>query len=896
MKKLGQKLSFLTKIMIVVGLLISNLSSLSVVFAYEGTQSLLVTLNEKVLEISYLEQLPEDVEKVEVKVYENYTYLNNEPEEEIKGVYTLTSEELLAAKEEGKLELSYDSMFVGEEKDNFKYFDGTYNARVEVVGFVPVEETTEETNPEETEVMATEVLNTEEEETTPEYESVVLADAEYEEVMTHASGLNIKLFNLNDEEITPVSGRYPVAVGNYKVKVVATVLSGGLNPTDVFEHNGVRYEAPELIEKGFSSEVDFTGLLYGEYELPVEVRLLKPLAEIETTPEETPEEVALEVANEIEETVANYETVVYADTIKVLYGTYETNAEILNDVADVEGYGETYEFYSDDKDGVLYLLLDLDEVAAVSEDEVVTRSVLDLYNIVSKAVDAPEGVESTITYTILKDGVDVLEGFAPVSEEDTLDAYLATVKLDDTVELVMSCEGLTITYKVVVLGDLNNDETLSQEDVLLMIDQVVGKTEVTNVEKSDVADKNGKVETLDVLVLNQMVNTKSWLVDYEELDAKLDAMLEVKFNGENLSEENYLISGDEFTVDYVLSLTDYEVNGVAGLFQYDKELFELVSVKTNFEWLGNNHDGKFLYLGEESLTGPELEEATPETNVPETVVEGEVAPEEDTVTPVDYVVVTATFRALKATEEGVITLEGIELFNSTENSAQYYVLDQDELTTETIAVKASDNNKLSSLVVAGQVIELVEDVYEYEITVGNDVTAADVVAELEHIAARIASIVYPEELVEGENEVVITVVSESGIEQVYTVKVTREAAPEETTRPVDYDNYYGDYEDKEEEVIVTEPEEPAEEPKEEKDGTLSRIIIIILILLVIAGLIYLIFKDEDDDTKKANKEINKLRKENNDFATKNVKENNKPEHKPNNGSKNKGSHNKKKER
>ena len=37
MKKLGKKLSFLTKIMLVIGLLISNLSSLSVVFAYEAT-------------------------------------------------------------------------------------------------------------------------------------------------------------------------------------------------------------------------------------------------------------------------------------------------------------------------------------------------------------------------------------------------------------------------------------------------------------------------------------------------------------------------------------------------------------------------------------------------------------------------------------------------------------------------------------------------------------------------------------------------------------------------------------------------------------------------------------------------------------------------------------------
>ena len=37
MKKLGKKFSFLTKIMLVIGLLVSNLSSLTYVFASETT-------------------------------------------------------------------------------------------------------------------------------------------------------------------------------------------------------------------------------------------------------------------------------------------------------------------------------------------------------------------------------------------------------------------------------------------------------------------------------------------------------------------------------------------------------------------------------------------------------------------------------------------------------------------------------------------------------------------------------------------------------------------------------------------------------------------------------------------------------------------------------------------
>ena len=54
MKKLKQKASFLTKILLVVGLLISNLSSLSVVFAYEGevAEDVVIELVDNILEIN----------------------------------------------------------------------------------------------------------------------------------------------------------------------------------------------------------------------------------------------------------------------------------------------------------------------------------------------------------------------------------------------------------------------------------------------------------------------------------------------------------------------------------------------------------------------------------------------------------------------------------------------------------------------------------------------------------------------------------------------------------------------------------------------------------------------------------------------------------------------------
>ena len=49
---------------------------------------------------------------------------------------------------------------------------------------------------------------------------------------------------------------------------------------------------------------------------------------------------------------------------------------------------------------------------------------------------------------------------------------------------------------------------------------------------------------------------------------------------------------------------------------------------------------------------------------------------------------------------------------------------------------------------------------------------------LENVSANITSIVSPEELVEGENIITITVTAENGYVNVYTVNVIREASEE----------------------------------------------------------------------------------------------------------------------
>lgn len=795
MKKIGKSFSFLTKIMLVIGLLISNLSSLSIVFASENNSAIQITVVDEKLNINYSGELAEEVENVNVNVYENYTYLDDTfyyvdefaTEAGLVSNYSLTSEELLNS--EGYEVASILSSIV---------FDGLYEVKVEI---------------------------------TDTDNNVIDANV-YSENITHESGLNLKVFDTNGEEILPENEVYSVKKDNSLVKVVAQVLSGGLRPTDVFVYEDVEYMASEVLELEFSSEMDYANYLYGEYVLPVEVKLLN----------------------------GNLEEVVYSDSLNVMYESYAMNATTLNTSVDSLGLTGMYEFVSDTKDGNLYVLLNAEK----------SSTVLDLYNLVNTTYGLNENVSFVISNSEYED---VLSTYDEVLLGVTLEEYLGTMLIDDNTVVTITNGILTITYKVVVVADTNGDNVISSDDLMNLVDQVVGVEEI-NPEKSDL-NEDEEVNTLDVMYLNQVIKTGVWEVTLEEVEATVDANLRLN--------NTDIVSGDEFTVDFIVNIADYPISGIAGLFSYDETMLELVSLQVANDWLGNSNEGKFLFLGEDSLKGTKVEDEN-----------GVV-----TIEPVEYVLVTATFKALKSGESNIL-IEELEYFNETT-----YMVVSDVVEPVLVLVNASDNNNLSSLIVAGQTIELVEDVLDYEITVSNDVTTIDVEALVENVAANVTSVVCPEELAEGSNTVTITVTSESGDVKVYTVVVNREAAPkEETTTQMNYTNNYDNYEEEKEEPEVSQnvvEEEVEEDDLEEveEESNLSRIVIIILILLVIAGLIYLIFKDEDDEeTKKTNKDVNRLKKKDEELdvqVEKNVsKSTNKSSNKSNNTKTTKNTNNKRK--
>lgn len=857
MKKLGKGLSFLTKIMLVVGLLISNLSSLSIVFASEVKIDVNVVGDK--LNIKYLDELDDKVKTVRVDVYEKYTYLdetNYLDEVTSKNIilnsYELSFDDLV---DEENKEIESDNELVVTQSDELMDDVATQSDEIEdniVTKGDEIEDEKEEINREislEVDSILSKIVfdgrydvELKIYDITDESNEEVIATRIFNMDVLHKSGIEYRLIDVNsEEELVLKDGKYSVDYTSPRVRVEGRLLPGGFSPRDMLIYNEKDYYAEDLVNEIFASEVDFSGRLYGEYTVPVAV-------DVQKYNHDTDEYELIDIPEE------------YLN-INVLYGTYDLNTLAMNFATEELTLSETYEFVGDSKDGVVYVLLGDNK----------TYTMLDLYNIANYMFADDE----IISFDLSNDEYEnILSTYDESATNMTLNDLLASINLDDNTVLSLINKGLTVTYKVVFVGDINGDNVLSNDDLVNVIDQMLGNKDV-DVEKSDYYDKNGELNTLDVIYLNQVIKTGDWNTTITEEEVLFDSELNVL--------EDEVVSGEKFTVEYIVKLSDYTINGVGGLFTYDDTALQLETVESVLEWAGNNNDGQFLYVGDKSLELPVIEDEKIDTdnietneNVDEDVElrlgdenleDNKQDVEEEVVITEDYVVVKAIFTALKS---GVHTIgiKNLEYFN--ENV--YYGKNSDEVMVE-VVVNASDNNNLSTLTVAGQLIELVEGQLNYEITVGNDVTVADVEAILENVSANITSIVSPEELVEGENTIIITVTAENGDEKVYTVKVIREASEEkETTTYNEYNNNYQDYnndDDNEDNQVSTEVDDNDEEDdddetdnKKDEDSSLSRIIIIILILLVIAGLIYLIFKDEDDEeTMKTNKEINKLKKD-----------------------------------
>ena len=402
---------------------------------------------------------------------------------------------------------------------------------------------------------------------------------------------------------------------------------------------------------------------------------------------------------------------------------------------------------------------------------------------------------------------------------------------------------------------MNEDKVIDKEDLELLIKQAIGE-EDADLDKGDFI-KDDKIDYQDVAYLDQVIKNNNWNIvinsDTKEVSAKLNV------NSDEIT------SGDEFTVDYIVTVEDFEINGVSGLIDYDKETLELIDVKSELLTTGANYEGKYLYLTDDSLVA----ETTQDDN-------------QNVITkPTDYTLLTLTFRALKE-GNSTVKLTQVNYFNQDQN----YNNNEDVMVD--VTVNASSDDSLASLKVGNEEIKLEDDVLEYEVTVPNEVTNVEIEAVLNNLAAKLSVVSGPEVLAEGENVYTIVVTAENGDERTYTIKVNREASPKEENVDTYAVTYVEEPQQETDSPVVTQPKDDDGKKVQDDDNVkvkgsnLSRIVIIVLILLVIAGLIYLIFKDDDDDEeKKANKDINRMKKDDIDSGSK------KYEHRSQNNNKNK---------
>ena len=230
---------------------------------------------------------------------------------------------------------------------------------------------------------------------------------------------------------------------------------------------------------------------------------------------------------------------------------------------------------------------------------------------------------------------------------------------------------------------------------------------------------------------------------------KQDVSISSKLDGETES----LTVGDTFTVKYIMTLSDYGVDGITGLINYNKDLLRLDKVDVKNFADGSDYDGKFLYFGD-YIMGEEV------------VTTDEDGNEVVTYEPIDYIIVEMTFTAINSGSDKV-SVSDIGYFNGS-----IYYSGNDILSKDVIVV--SNDNTISSLVISGVDIPIDRLTDVYTVTVPNDVTEFSLDYVLADSNARVTSIVAPEELAVGENTVTITVMAEDGSERTYSITVIRE--------------------------------------------------------------------------------------------------------------------------
>lgn len=146
-----------------------------------------------------------------------------------------------------------------------------------------------------------------------------------------------------------------------------------------------------------------------------------------------------------------------------------------------------------------------------------------------------------------------------------------------------------------------------------------------------------------------------------------------------------------------------------------------------------------------------------------------------------------------------------------------YIIKEAKPVVTPVVYYYSSNNYLKTLEIEGYEITFDKETLEYKIKVKSDVTSLDIKAIPESNKSRV-EITGNEKFKKGNNTVTITVTAEDGSTREYKITVDKEADKKDALTEI-----------------------------EDSSNTAEKIVIIILIILVVLGLLYLIFKKDDEE-------------------------------------------------
>lgn len=376
--------------------------------------------------------------------------------------------------------------------------------------------------------------------------------------------------------------------------------------------------------------------------------------------------------------------------------------------------------------------------------------------------------------------------------------------------LIISKDGLVEKYNIVVVGDVDSDGDVDQEDIIAMTNSILTEEDYYN----DSADVNidSKVNVFDITkTMDALIN--GWdnkvTIDYEE---SLTPVL-----SSNVTKEVKI--GDTITVRFALNNFEKNmIDGISGKIEYDNNILHLDEILTTGMEMYYNEKGEFIAFGKDYNSEEDFIEITFTA----------IGASEEEYISISSLVASYAGEEVKMNSDSVSMMFKVTYTSNIGGDIEETSKDN-ETTLVNNEIKSStrvlsSDSFLSNLTIKDHEIDFSPYTFKYNIKVDKGVTSLELNAILSDYRATYA--VYGNENFQaGENIVTIVVTAEDSSTHTYTLIVEKE--DEKTTDKKDSNT------------------------KEEKEeNSISKTVIIVLIILVIIGLIYLIFKDDEEENEK----------------------------------------------